>query len=303
MIHGWIILDKPSGITSAHAVAKVKRLLKPEKIGHAGTLDPLASGVLPLALGEATKTIPYMMDADKAYEFTVSWGQERDTDDCEGKAIKTSEKRPTAQEIEAVLPQFRGTILQAPPAFSAIKVDGRRAYDLARQGEAVELKAREVIIKQLAVSSWQLAENQADLPYANCHMLTASFVCRCSKGTYIRSLARDMGRVIGCFGYISALRRIKVGRFDETQAISLEMLEKEVYKGGLGFLRGLDSALDDIPAVPLDETQAAQLKRGQHVVLPLNADSSTVIARCNGNLVAICEWENGQLRPKRVFNL
>jgi tRNA pseudouridine55 synthase len=288
-MNGWIILDKPSGITSAHAVAKVKRLLKPKKLGHAGTLDPLASGVLPLALGEATKTMPYMVDAHKAYSFTVTWGEERDTDDSEGKAVKASQKRPGRGEIEAILPQFTGTILQTPPAYSAIRVDGKRAYDLARGGQQVELKAREITVNSLEIIEY--SQN------------STSFICHCTKGTYIRGLARDMGRVLGCLGYISALRRLRVGKFDETHAISLEVLEKEMYKGDLGFLWGIESALDDIPAVTLTETEAIRMQRGQNVVLPLDADSSTMIARCNGKLVAICEWENGCLKPKRVFNL
>jgi len=288
-MNGWIILDKPSGITSAHAVTKVKRLLKPKKIGHAGTLDPLASGILPLALGEATKTVSYMMDASKAYEFTVTWGEERDTDDREGKPVKTSDKRPTQEAIVAILPQFAGNILQTPPSFSAIKVEGKRAYDMAREGEVVELKSRNIIVNSLEISDY--------------HTDATSFICDCGKGTYIRSLARDMGRVLGCFGYISRLRRTRVGKFNETHAISLEILEKMVHKGDLGFLREVESALDDILAIDVTDDQATRLQRGQNVVLPLNADSSTMIARCNGKLIVICECKDGQLRPTRVFNL
>ncbi len=310
-MHRWIILDKPSGITSAHAVAKVKRLLKPQKIGHAGTLDPLASGVLPLALGEATKTVAYMMDAAKAYEFTVTWGQERDTDDSEGKITHTSEKRPAKAEILALLPQFIGKIQQTPPAFSAIKVGGKRSYDLARSGEGVELKAREVRVDSLHLSSSGLTRGSIVKDYAAPTALAMdprlrgddSFVCHCGKGVYIRSLARDMGRELGCFGYVSRLRRIKVGKFDQTHAISLEMLEEMVHKGDLGFLMPVESALDDILAIDITDDQAIRLQRGQNVVLPLNAECSTMIARSGGKLIAICEWKESRLKPVRVFNL
>jgi tRNA pseudouridine55 synthase len=287
LINGWVILDKPSGITSAHAVAKVKRLLKPAKIGHAGTLDPLASGVLPLALGEATKTIQYMMDAAKAYSFTVTWGEERDTDDVEGKPTASSPKRPTEEEIEAILPEFTGHIQQTPPSYSAIKVDGERAYDLARGGEAVELKAREV-----RVDSLEIIKHHTDV---------TSFICHCGKGTYIRSLARDMGRKLGCFGHISVLRRLKVGKFSETHAISLEVLGEMVHKGALGFLQPVTSVLDDILAVDITPAQAACLQRGQTVLLPIQAD--TLTARCEGKLIAICEARDGIVKPVRVFNL
>ncbi|MDE3061025.1 MAG: tRNA pseudouridine(55) synthase TruB [Pseudomonadota bacterium] len=294
MMHGWIILDKPSGITSAHAVAKVKRLLRPKKIGHAGTLDPLASGVLPLALGEATKTVPYMMDADKAYEFTATWGEERDTDDSEGRVTATAEKRPTQEEINIILQHFTGKILQTPPVFSAIKVAGERAYDLARDGKVVELKAREIEIKFLTLLG-RTAPFGAD-----------NFICHCSKGTYIRSLARDMGRELGCFGHISRLRRIKVGKFTETQAISLEILEEMVHKSDLGFLRPLESALDDIPAYEVDSDQAMLLMRGQPLHLPTTIaeepESATALARHQGKAVAICGVSRGVMRPVRVFN-
>ncbi|MDE3016180.1 MAG: tRNA pseudouridine(55) synthase TruB [Pseudomonadota bacterium] len=308
-MHGWIILDKPSGITSAHAVAKVKKILRHPtaqdpaqplrgsqddkiKIGHAGTLDPLASGVLPLALGEATKTIPYMMDADKEYAFTVTWGEERDTDDSAGKIINKSEKIPEKSEINAIIRHFIGKIMQLPPAYSALKIGGERAYDLARNGIAPDLKAREVRVDFLSAPTLLSAGGAK-----------TDFRCACGKGTYIRSLARDMGRELGCFGYISRLRRTRVGKFDQTGAISLEMLEEMVHKGGLGFLQPLESALDDIPAIHLAVDQAARLQRGQNVVLPLNTDSSTVIARCNGKPVAVCKWKDGQLWPTRVFNL
>jgi tRNA pseudouridine55 synthase len=287
LLNGWIVLDKPSGITSAHAVAKVKRLLKPGKIGHAGTLDPLASGVLPLALGEATKTIQYMMDAEKAYSFTATWGEERDTDDIEGKPIGHSVKRPNKQEITDILKEFTGKIQQTPPIYSAIKVEGSRAYDLARSGETVELKAREVIVHSLVLVDYEKDQ--------------ASFVCHCGKGTYIRSLARDIGRKLGCYGHISALRRLKVGKFAENDAISLAKLDEMVHKGALGFLQPVTSALDDILAVEITPAQATSLQRGQNVILPIKAD--TLTARCEGKLIAICEQKDGVVRPVRVFNL
>jgi tRNA pseudouridine55 synthase len=257
-ISGWIILEKPSGITSAHAVGKVKRLLHPEKIGHAGTLDPLASGVLPLALGEATKTVPYMMDAAKTYGFTVTWGQQRDTDDSQGQVTATSDARPSEADIRAILPRFTGKIQQTPPNYSAIKVDGKRAYDMARSGEIVELKSRETIIHSLEIQQYSPEQT--------------AFICHCSKGTYVRSLARDMGKTLGSLGYISVLRRLKVGNFSENDAISLELLEEMVHKNPpdsqeSGFLRPVESALDDILAQDIDSDQAVLLKRGQCVAL------------------------------------
>lgn len=300
-LNGWVILDKPYGITSAHAVAKVKRLLKPSKIGHAGTLDPLASGVLPLALGEATKTVSYMMDVGKAYAFTVTWGEERDTDDVEGKVTAASLSRPTESEINAILPEFIGLIQQTPPSYSAIKVDGKRAYEMARRGEGVELKAREIRVDSLVITS-VAKQPSSRLPRPDDLAMT-SFICHCGKGTYIRSLARDMGRKLGCLGHISSLRRLKVGKFDEVYAISLENLEKMVHKGDLGFIQPVASALDDIPAVHVTAPQAAALMRGQTVVLPPKGGDSTVAAYESGKLIAICEQRGGSIKPVRVFNL
>lgn len=290
-LDGWIILDKPSGITSAHAVAKVKRIVKPDKIGHAGTLDPLASGVLPLALGEATKTVSYMMDAGKAYSFTVTWGQETDTDDSEGqKILRTSSLRPSRGALEAIMGRFTGTIEQTPPSYSAIKVDGKRAYDMARSGDDPGLKSRQVIVNSLKIEYFT--------PEAT------SFICHCGKGTYIRSLARDMGRALGCFGHISRLRRLKVGNFMENHAISLEVLSEMMHKGDLGFLRPVESALDDILAWDIRSDQATQLKRGQTLHLQDSmADNPVMLARCEGRPVAICSVSNGQVKPVRVFNI
>ncbi len=205
-VHGWIILDKPVGMTSTHAVAVIKRLFKARRAGHAGTLDPLASGLLPLALGEATKTVPFVMDGRKRYRFTVRWGEERDTDDAEGRIIGTSAERPTVDAINACLPAFTGTIAQVPPKYSAIKIEGERAYDLARSGEDVVLEARPVDIHGLAL---------VEVPDAD----TAVFEAECGKGTYVSALARDMGRQMGCLGHVTALRRAQVGPFTERDMI------------------------------------------------------------------------------------
>lgn len=297
MINGWIILDKPIGISSAGAVARVKRILRPTKIGHAGTLDPMASGILPLALGEATKTVSYMMDAAKSYSFTVTWGQERATDDSAGEVLLESAKRPALEEITKILPYFIGNISQTPPAYSAIKLGGKRAYDLARKGQAVDIKAREVIIKSLEIIPTTTNNQQ----------LTTSFLCHCGKGTYIRSLARDMGRIMGCYGYISSLRRLNVGKFNESHAILLENLEDMVHKGRVDFLQPVESALDDILAWDIDSTQAMRLRRGQTVHIPDinsgNSGSIFVLARNDGEAVAVCKWEAGVMKPVRVFNM
>src|SRR5471030_153295 len=205
-VHGWVVLDKPVGMTSTHAVSVVKRLFTAKRAGHAGTLDPLASGCLPIALGEATKTVPFVMDGRKLYRFTVRWGEERDTDDTEGRVIATSDQRPSADAIRALLPAYTGTIQQVPPKYSAIKIEGERAYDLARDGQSVELTARPVDIGRLEL---------VGTPAADYAILEAE----CGKGTYVRSLARDFGRALGCFGHVSALRRAAVGSFIEETKI------------------------------------------------------------------------------------
>src|SRR4051794_8806064 len=203
-VHGWIVLDKPVGMTSTHAVSVLKRLYQAKRAGHAGTLDPLASGCLPIALGEATKTVPFVMDGRKTYRFTVRWGEERDTDDAEGRVTATSDARPSAADIDALIPRFTGTIEQVPPRFSAIKIDGERAYDLARDGEVVELAPRPVEIHRLDL---------VEVPDADHAVLAAE----CGKGTYVRAIARDMGRMLGCHGHVVALRRTGVGPFDESE--------------------------------------------------------------------------------------
>jgi tRNA pseudouridine55 synthase len=298
-IHGWIVLDKPIGMTSTQAVAVVKRLFSAKRAGHAGTLDPLASGGLPIALGEATKTVPFVMDGRKRYRFTVRWGEERDTDDTEGQVVKTSKTRPEPDSVRALLPQFTGVIEQTPPRYSAIKVQGERAYDLARDGEVVELAPRPVEIHQL-----DLVE-QID----NNHSV---FEAECGKGTYVRALARDIGRILGCFGHISALRRTLVGPFGENDMILLEQLEALCNRAASGegsladALLPVETALDDIPALAVTRADAARLHRGQAVLLrgrDAPNSSGTVYVTVAGRLLALAEVNNGEIIPKRVFNL
>jgi tRNA pseudouridine55 synthase len=298
-VHGWAVLDKPVGMTSTHAVAVVKRLFTAKRAGHAGTLDPLASGCLPIALGEATKTVPFVMDGRKVYRFTVRWGEERDTDDAEGRAVKSSADRPAENAIRTLLPQFTGTVEQVPPRFSAVKIEGERAYDLARDGEVVELASRAVQIHRLSLVSMTEADQ-------------ASFEAECGKGTYVRSLARDMGRVLGCFGHVSALRRVSVGPFAENLMISLEQLEALCHRAAIGegnladALLPVETALDDIPALAVSKADAARLQRGQ-AVLMRGRDApifrGTVHVTASGQLIALAEIDRGEIVPKRVFNL
>jgi tRNA pseudouridine55 synthase len=298
-VHGWVVLDKPIGMTSTQAVAVVKRLFNAKRAGHAGTLDPLASGGLPIALGEATKTVPFVMDGRKRYRFTVCWGEERDTDDTEGQVVKTSELRPTAEAISALLPRFTGLIEQIPPQYSAIKVQGERAYDLARDGEKVELAPRPVEIHHLSLVE-QLDSSRS------------VFEAECGKGTYVRALARDIGRILGCFGHICALRRTLVGPFTESDMIPLAELEALCNRAASGegsladALLPVETALDDIPALAVTRADAARLHRGQAVLLrgrDAPNSSGTVYVTVAGRLLALAELGNGELIPKRVFNL
>jgi tRNA pseudouridine55 synthase len=298
-IHGWIVLDKPVGMTSTHAVAIVKRLFAAKRAGHAGTLDPLASGGLPIALGEATKTVPFVMDGRKCYRFTVAWGEERDTDDTEGRVVRTSAVRPRPESISALLPRFTGVIEQVPPQYSAVKVQGERAYDLARDGEKVELQPRPVEIHKLTLVE-QIDED---------HSL---FEAECGKGTYVRALARDIGRLLGCFGHICALRRTLVGPFGEGDMIPLEQLEALCDRAASGegsladALLPVETALDDIPALAVTRADAARLHRGQAVLLrgrDAPNCSGTVYVTVAGRLLALAEIGNGELIPRRVFNL
>jgi tRNA pseudouridine55 synthase len=298
-VHGWVVLDKPIGMTSTHAVAVVKRLFQAKRAGHAGTLDPLASGGLPIALGEATKTVPFVMDGRKRYRFTVAWGEERDTDDTEGRVVKTSDLRPSADSIRDLLPQFTGLIEQTPPQYSAIKVQGERAYDLARDGETVDLKPRPVEIHHLTLVE------QTDSSHS-------VFEAECGKGTYVRALARDIGRILGCYGHICALRRTLVGPFGEADMIPLEQLEALCDRAASGegsladALLPVETALDDIPALAVTRADAARLHRGQAVLLrgrDAPNCSGTVYVTVAGRLLALAEIGNGELIPKRVFNL
>jgi tRNA pseudouridine55 synthase len=298
-VHGWVVLDKPIGMTSTQAVAVAKRLFNAKRAGHAGTLDPLASGGLPIALGEATKTVPFVMDGRKRYRFTVTWGEERDTDDTEGRAVETSELRPSGDAIRALLPRFTGRIEQTPPRYSAIKIQGERAYDLARDGEVVELSPRPVEIHELTLVE------QPDTS-------RSVFEAECGKGTYVRALARDMGRLLGCYGHISALRRTLVGPFTENDMIPLEQLEALCNRAASGegsladALLPVETALDDIPALAVTRADAARLHRGQAVLLrgrDAPQSSGTVYVTVAGRLLALAEIGNGELIPKRVFNL
>jgi tRNA pseudouridine55 synthase len=298
-VHGWVVLDKPIGMTSTHAVAVIKHLFGAKRAGHAGTLDPLASGSLPIALGEATKTVPFVVDSRKTYLFTVRWGEERDTDDAEGGVVATSENRPDAAAIAALLPRFIGTIDQVPPRYSAVKIEGERAYDLARDGETVELAARPVTIHRLELVSTPDRDHSV-------------FSAECGKGTYVRSLARDFGRLLGVFGHVSALRRSRVGPFSEADLTPLEQVEALCHRAAAGeghladILLPIETALDDIPALAVSLADAARLQRGQAVLLR-GRDASIlhgmVQVASGGQFVAIAEAERGEIIPRRVFNL
>jgi len=298
-ISGWLILDKPVDFGSTEAVSKIKWLYKAEKAGHAGTLDPLASGMLPIALGDATKTVPYVMDGRKIYEFTVSWGEERATDDLEGDVTESSDKRPSEQQIRDILPRYIGTISQVPPQFSAIKIAGERAYDLAREGEAVEIPSREVDIFRLTL----LACPDAD---------TAHFEVECGKGTYVRALARDFGRELGCYGHVSGLRRTFVAPFAEEAMVPLaDLVALEAIEDMDERLAALDALLIDtcealsaLPHLVINDDQAHRLKMGNPILVrgrdaPIAESEAYATAR--GKLVAIGEIGQGEFRPKRVF--
>jgi tRNA pseudouridine55 synthase len=297
-VNGWLVLDKPQFITSTHALNKVKRLYDAAKAGHAGTLDPLATGVLPIAFGEATKTIPHAVDGAKEYRFLVRWGVETNTDDAEGEPVNQSEERPSQAAIEALLGDFHGTIMQVPPRFSAIKIEGERAYDLARDGEEFEIDARPVEIHSLRI---------VDCPTPD----GCLFEAECGKGTYVRSLARDMGRKLGCYGHVAELRRTRVGPFSIEDAISLESLT-EIGNSDAGrdalmqALLPVETALDGIPALAVSGPDAARLKRGKAIILR-GRDApilhGLIYATSAGTLVALGEVSQGELRPSRVFNI
>lgn len=304
-VDGWVNLHKPSGMTSNQALGIVKRALKPQKAGHAGTLDPLASGILPIALGEATKTVPYVQDSYKVYNFEVTWGEQRTTDDAEGTAISTSDKRPSREEIEALLPLFIGDVEQTPPQFSAIKIDGDRAYDLARAGETVDIKSRLVYIEELEITA-----HEAD---------KTSLRCLCGKGTYVRAIGRDLGLQLGCFGYISRLERASVGPFTLENSISLDFfMDSEHNPNPEQALLPLTTALDDIPVLALREQEAARLKNGNSIAFYSKPDLDrmtdagiewndkepvTVLATYDKRPIALVDVIGPELHPIRIFNL
>ncbi len=299
-IDGWVIVDKPIGPTSTQVVGKVRRLFDASKAGHGGTLDPLATGILPIALGEATKTVPYVMDGRKTYRFTIRWGEARNTDDAEGEVTGTSDVRPSESQINAALPAFIGVITQVPPAFSAIKVQGERAYDLARAGETVELTPRQIRIDGFRLASTDDADH-------------SSFDVESGKGAYMRALARDLALSLGTLGHLSSLRRLRVGPFDESRAISLDSLvELGNSPAALRHLLPVETALDDIPALALTGDEANRLRSGQAVPLFRKSDldrlkdledGDLVLAKSAGTAVAIARLEQGMLAPVRVLHL
>ena len=342
--HGWIVLDKPLGITSAHAVAKVKRLMRAEglrkpKVGHGGTLDPLATGVLPIALGEATKLTGRMLNGDKSYDFTIRFGTATETDDAEGEVVASSEMRPTLAEVEAVLPRFTGRIRQRPPAYSALKVDGKRAYTLARAGEAVKLEEREVTVTELTLVSpspssprrrGSIQRSVAEESASACseermgpppaRRMTAkernagsgnkrerpdeiTLSAAVSKGTYIRSLARDIAEALGTCGHVSMLRRTHCGPFTLGTAITLDNLEEAVIERGLGsMVLPMTAGLDDIPAFSVTPAEAQRLKHGQHLSGRPEPDGS-YLAMDGETPVALVSLISGESRTDRGFNL
>ena len=299
-IHGWLVIDKPVGLTSTQVVGRVRKLYDARKVGHGGTLDPLASGLLPVALGEATKTVSYVMEGRKSYRFTLRWGEATATDDGEGEVIARHDHRPGRAAIVAVLSRFTGEIEQVPPLFSAIKVAGKRAYDLARSEAEFELQPRAVRIDRLEL----IGQPSPD---------EAEFEVFCGKGTYIRSLARDLGEALGTRAHVSRLRRLSVGPFTEKDAISLESLETIGHiPAALEQLLPVETALDDIPALALSETDATRLRCGQAVTLVSRqyrefvlgrSDGETIFVSAAGKPVALARFEAGGIHPVRVLNL
>jgi tRNA pseudouridine55 synthase len=297
-VSGWLILDKPVDFGSTEAVSKIKWLLNAQKAGHAGTLDPLASGMLPIALGDATKTVPYVMDGRKIYEFTVTWGEERSTDDLEGEVTQSSDTRPAEQAIRDLLPNYTGVIQQIPPQFSAIKIAGERAYDLARDGETVEIPSREVEVFRLTLLGVETDK--------------AHFEVECGKGTYVRSLARDFGRDLGCYGHISNLRRTFVAPFGEDKMVPLaDLVALEKIEDRDERLAALDAylidtaeALSSLPHLPVTDDQAHRIKMGNSIILrgrDVPVEEPEAYATARGRLIAIGEIGQGEFRPKRVF--
>jgi tRNA pseudouridine55 synthase len=322
IVNGWLVLDKPSGMTSTQAVGAVRRAFDAQKAGHAGTLDPLATGVLPIALGEATKTVPYAVDGRKTYRFTVGWGAETNTDDAEGVVTRTSAERPTRAAIEALLPRFVGDIQQRPPAFSAIKIDGDRAYDLARSGEAVVIEPRQVTVYALMITD--MARDGS----------WTAFEAACGKGTYIRAIARDLGQMLGCFGHVTALRRTRVGPFTEACAVTLARLRLAAFgteegppridlkalpkdaprpprmpvdlDAALPLLAPVERALEDLPGIVVSQSDAGTLASGKALILrgrDAPHEPGPAYAMCKGRLIALGSIEQGALHPTRIFKL
>ena len=302
-MHGWLILDKPHGLGSTQAVSAVKRALRTQrevlggtekwKVGHGGTLDPLATGVLPIAIGEATKLAGRMLDSDKIYDFTIAFGAQTDTLDLEGKVIAQSDVRPTLAQLEAVLPRFTGPIEQAPPAYSAILIDGQRAYDLARKGEEVEMKARSVTIHGLTIAGQEQEEGT---------LASVTLTAHVSKGTYIRSLARDIALALGTVGHVTMLRRIKAGPFTLETAISLDKLDEAARGGDIGELMlPLTAGLDDIPALAVSPDEALALRQGK--MLMGKPHTGLLLAMLGDTPVALVESSGPEIRVVRGFNL
>lgn len=289
-ISGWLVLDKPYDMTSTQAVGKVRWLFGARKAGHAGTLDPLATGILPIALGEATKTVPAVQDGTKIYRFTVAWGIATSTDDAEGEVVATSDQRPGEAEVLAQLPRFTGAILQTPPAFSAIKVDGERAYDLARAGEKVELQPRPVFVDRLVLL--RHAQDRSD------------FEMSCEKGTYVRALARDLAEALGTRGHVTSLHRAVVGVFTDSEAVTLEALEAATPEARDAMLLPVSAGLAGLPELRLSPDQATAVRHGNPVLLtgagaPLHLGEAW--ASCGGAALAIGVVEFGQFKPRRVL--
>ncbi|MDD3028799.1 MAG: tRNA pseudouridine(55) synthase TruB [Alphaproteobacteria bacterium] len=293
-VHGWVVLDKPLGLTSTQALGRARRFLGGTKVGHGGTLDPLATGVLPLAFGEATKLIPYVLGGDKEYTFTVQWGEARSTDDAEGDVIARSDIRPTEEEIRQALPAFVGPLMQKPPAFSAIKIQGERAYTRARSGEAVDLPPREIVVKSFDL---------IDIPNEN----SASFCVSCGKGTYIRALARDLALHLGTYGFLSALRRTKAASFSLDQAVSMDDLERsQAENDHSAVLLPIKAGLSGIPTLTLTPQEAHSLRLGQKILIKPHykdlLDAPVVFAEYGGSPVALIEPFAGEFRVLRGFH-
>ena len=291
-VSGWLVVDKPAGITSTAVVGKVRWALDAKKAGHAGTLDPAATGVLAVALGEATKTVPYITDALKCYRFTVTFGAETATDDAEGDVVETSARRPTDAEIDAALPAFRGEIAQVPPQFSAVKIEGARAYDLARAGEAVEIAPRPLWVESLEVIA------RPDPDHVELEMV-------CGKGGYVRSIARDLGRALGCLGHVERLRRNWSGPFDAAEGVGLDVIDAEARTEALDArLLPLETGLADLPELKATAEGAARLKNGNPGrVIAADVDyGDEAWASYQGKAVAVGSYRAGELHPSRVFN-